>query len=134
MRCCFGILYVACYIILSPFICGPYSSTSLRPFRLVPLGSPEFCYRGGLSAVAEDGAAGGAPTRPLPPTPDDDDTHADRTLVMKRVSTSTTNALHTPHLSKQRPVLFLRQLLAVIFILVQNSAHVNFVFKSLPLL
>ncbi|XP_073943822.1 serine/threonine-protein kinase msn isoform X2 [Choristoneura fumiferana] len=45
---------------------------------------PEFCYRGGLSAVAEDGAAGGAPTRPLPPTPDDDDAHADRTLVMKR--------------------------------------------------
>ncbi|XP_014360451.2 serine/threonine-protein kinase mig-15 isoform X2 [Papilio machaon] len=41
----------------------------------------------GLAAVSEDGAAsGGAPTRPLPPTPDDDDAHAhpDRTLVMKR--------------------------------------------------
>ncbi|XP_068629184.1 serine/threonine-protein kinase mig-15 isoform X2 [Battus philenor] len=39
----------------------------------------------GLAAVSEDGAAsGGAPTRPLPPTPDDDDTHPDRTLVMKR--------------------------------------------------
>ncbi|XP_072936056.1 serine/threonine-protein kinase mig-15 isoform X7 [Epargyreus clarus] len=40
----------------------------------------------GLSAVAEDGAAGaagGAPTRPLPPTPDDDDAHADRTLVKR---------------------------------------------------
>ncbi|XP_075985411.1 serine/threonine-protein kinase msn isoform X8 [Anticarsia gemmatalis] len=36
----------------------------------------------GLSAVAEDGGA--APTRPLPPTPDDDDAHPDRTLVMKR--------------------------------------------------
>ncbi|XP_072936055.1 serine/threonine-protein kinase mig-15 isoform X6 [Epargyreus clarus] len=47
---------------------------------------PEFCYRPGLSAVAEDGAAGaagGAPTRPLPPTPDDDDAHADRTLVKR---------------------------------------------------
>ncbi|XP_075985420.1 serine/threonine-protein kinase msn isoform X9 [Anticarsia gemmatalis] len=43
---------------------------------------PEFCYRPGLSAVAEDGGA--APTRPLPPTPDDDDAHPDRTLVMKR--------------------------------------------------
>lgn len=52
--------------------------------------SPEFCYRPGLSAVSEDGGgannAGGAPTRPLPPTPDDDDAHGDRTLVMKRVS------------------------------------------------
>ncbi|XP_063374201.1 serine/threonine-protein kinase mig-15 isoform X8 [Cydia amplana] len=40
---------------------------------------------GGLSAVSEEsgGAAGGAPTRPLPPTPDDD-AHSDRTLVMKR--------------------------------------------------
>ncbi|XP_049887270.1 serine/threonine-protein kinase mig-15 isoform X6 [Pectinophora gossypiella] len=39
----------------------------------------------GLSAVSEDGAGGGgAPTRPLPPTPDDDDAHPDRTLVMKR--------------------------------------------------
>ncbi|KAJ2946431.1 hypothetical protein O0L34_g12472 [Tuta absoluta] len=38
----------------------------------------------GLSAVSEDGAGGGAPTRPLPPTPDDDDPHPDRTLVMKR--------------------------------------------------
>ncbi|CAH2068583.1 unnamed protein product, partial [Iphiclides podalirius] len=39
----------------------------------------------GLAAVSEDGAAaGGAPTRPLPPTPDDDDAHPDRTLVMKR--------------------------------------------------
>ncbi|XP_048481998.1 serine/threonine-protein kinase mig-15 isoform X3 [Plutella xylostella] len=43
---------------------------------------PEFCYRGGLAAVSEDAAA--APTRPLPPTPDDDDAHPDRTLVMKR--------------------------------------------------
>lgn len=41
----------------------------------------------GLSAVTEDGAgavSGGAPNRPLPPTPDDDDAHGDRTLVMKR--------------------------------------------------
>ncbi|XP_053602080.1 serine/threonine-protein kinase mig-15 isoform X8 [Plodia interpunctella] len=38
----------------------------------------------GLSAVAEHGAPTTAPTRPLPPTPDDDDAHADRTLVMKR--------------------------------------------------
>ncbi|CAH4030835.1 serine/threonine-protein kinase mig-15 isoform X1 [Pieris brassicae] len=36
----------------------------------------------GLSAVSEDGA--GPPTRPLPPTPDDDDPHADRTLVKRR--------------------------------------------------
>ncbi|XP_060809517.1 serine/threonine-protein kinase mig-15 isoform X1 [Amyelois transitella] len=39
----------------------------------------------GLGAVSEHGGApGAAPTRPLPPTPDDDDAHADRTLVMKR--------------------------------------------------
>ncbi|XP_038209482.1 serine/threonine-protein kinase mig-15 isoform X1 [Zerene cesonia] len=40
----------------------------------------------GLSAVSEDGAAG-PPTRPLPPTPDDDDPHADRTLVKRRENT-----------------------------------------------
>ncbi|XP_045760846.1 serine/threonine-protein kinase mig-15 isoform X4 [Maniola jurtina] len=45
---------------------------------------PEFCYRPGLSAVAEDGCGGCAPTRPLPPTPDDDDPHADRTLVKRQ--------------------------------------------------
>lgn len=46
----------------------------------------------GLSAVSEDGGgAGSAPTRPLPPTPDDDDTHADRTLVMKRGRSSGAN-------------------------------------------
>ncbi|XP_045760847.1 serine/threonine-protein kinase mig-15 isoform X5 [Maniola jurtina] len=38
----------------------------------------------GLSAVAEDGCGGCAPTRPLPPTPDDDDPHADRTLVKRQ--------------------------------------------------
>lgn len=74
-------------------------------FFVRPL-SPEFCYRPGLSSLAEDGAGGsgsvsssalgsstntgggGAPNRPLPPTPDDDDSHGahgDRTLVMKRV-------------------------------------------------
>ncbi|XP_052737306.1 serine/threonine-protein kinase mig-15 isoform X3 [Bicyclus anynana] len=37
----------------------------------------------GLSAVSEDGCGGCAPTRPLPPTPDDDDPHADRTLVKR---------------------------------------------------
>ena len=56
--------------------------------------SPEFCYRPGLSAVSEDGCA---PTRPLPPTPDDDDAldpHADRTLV-KRVSTPCLHMCYT---------------------------------------
>ncbi|KAL0895731.1 hypothetical protein ABMA27_011798 [Loxostege sticticalis] len=43
----------------------------------------------GLSAVAEDGGA--APTRPLPPTPDDDEPHPDRTLVMKRGRSSGAN-------------------------------------------
>ncbi|XP_063545886.1 serine/threonine-protein kinase mig-15 isoform X10 [Cydia strobilella] len=63
---------------------------------------PEFCYRGGLSAVSEEsgGAAGGAPTRPLPPTPDDD-AHSDRTLVMKRyrqaIAGGTTSAHHHHH-------------------------------------
>ncbi|XP_039745291.1 serine/threonine-protein kinase mig-15 isoform X4 [Pararge aegeria] len=38
----------------------------------------------GLSAVSEDGCGGCAPTRPLPPTPDDDDPHADRTLVKRQ--------------------------------------------------
>ncbi|XP_028160286.1 serine/threonine-protein kinase mig-15 isoform X7 [Ostrinia furnacalis] len=46
----------------------------------------------GLSAVSEDGGgAGGAPTRPLPPTPDDDEPHPDRTLVMKRGRSSGAN-------------------------------------------
>ncbi|KAL4709190.1 hypothetical protein ACJJTC_008118 [Scirpophaga incertulas] len=46
----------------------------------------------GLSAVSEDSAPpGGAPTRPLPPTPDDDDAHTDRTLVMKRGRSSGAN-------------------------------------------
>ncbi|XP_063634551.1 serine/threonine-protein kinase mig-15 isoform X9 [Cydia splendana] len=63
---------------------------------------PEFCYRGGLSAVSEEGggAAGGAPTRPLPPTPDDD-AHSDRTLVMKRyrqaIAGGTPSAAHHHH-------------------------------------
>ncbi|XP_061712741.1 serine/threonine-protein kinase mig-15 isoform X2 [Cydia pomonella] len=57
---------------------------------------PEFCYRGGLSAVSEEsgGAAGGAPTRPLPPTPDDD-AHSDRTLVMKRKENTENNSVPT---------------------------------------
>ncbi|XP_023934418.1 serine/threonine-protein kinase mig-15 isoform X2 [Bicyclus anynana] len=41
----------------------------------------------GLSAVSEDGCGGCAPTRPLPPTPDDDDPHADRTLVKRQRET-----------------------------------------------
>ncbi|XP_028160281.1 serine/threonine-protein kinase mig-15 isoform X2 [Ostrinia furnacalis] len=46
----------------------------------------------GLSAVSEDGGgAGGAPTRPLPPTPDDDEPHPDRTLVMKRKENTETD-------------------------------------------
>ncbi|XP_060809534.1 serine/threonine-protein kinase mig-15 isoform X5 [Amyelois transitella] len=46
----------------------------------------------GLGAVSEHGGApGAAPTRPLPPTPDDDDAHADRTLVMKRGRSSGAN-------------------------------------------
>ncbi|VVC94140.1 unnamed protein product [Leptidea sinapis] len=40
----------------------------------------------GLCAVSEDGVPA-PPTRPLPPTPDDDDPHADRTLVKRRENT-----------------------------------------------
>lgn len=29
--------------------------------------------------------SGGAPNRPLPPTPDDDDNQGDKTLVLRRV-------------------------------------------------
>ena len=61
------------------------------------LSSPEFSYRPGLSVLSEDSTStsavpttqhgsGGPPNRPLPPTPDDDDVHSDRTLIMKRVS------------------------------------------------
>jgi hypothetical protein len=63
--------------------------------------SPEFSYRPGLGSVAEDNTtttnsisapthvgSGGPPNRPLPPTPDDDDAQADRTLIKQRVSFS----------------------------------------------
>lgn len=67
--------------------------------------SPEFSYRPGLGAVAESspsgsspGAAGsgsgGAPNRPLPPTPDDDESQGDKTLVLRRVSKSVNLAAH----------------------------------------
>ncbi|CAK1548571.1 unnamed protein product [Leptosia nina] len=46
----------------------------------------------GLSAVSEDGCAG-PPTRPLPPTPDDDDPHADRTLVKRKENTANNKRL-----------------------------------------
>lgn len=59
--------------------------------------SPEFSYRPGLGAVAEGSpsgsssaaavpGSGGAPNRPLPPTPDDDESQGDKTLVLRRVS------------------------------------------------
>lgn len=63
---------------------------------------PEFSYRAGLSstpegtsggAVSSPGAStvstsgsGGAPNRPLPPTPDDDESPGERTLVLRKVS------------------------------------------------
>lgn len=59
--------------------------------------SPEFSYRPGLGIVAEGSSSvsspgatgsGGAPNRPLPPTPDDDDSQGDKTLVLRRVSVS----------------------------------------------
>lgn len=61
--------------------------------------SPEFSYRTGLGVVSESGASlsspgatgsgsssGSAPNRPLPPTPDDDESQGDKTLVLRRVS------------------------------------------------
>lgn len=56
--------------------------------------SPEFSYRTGLGAVPEGASSGaspsatgsgGAPNRPLPPTPDDDESQGDKTLVLRRV-------------------------------------------------
>ncbi|KAJ8929789.1 hypothetical protein NQ314_017492 [Rhamnusium bicolor] len=60
---------------------------------------PEFSYRAGLGVVPEGtasvsspGAAGSgsssgsAPNRPLPPTPDDDESQGDRTLVLRKQS------------------------------------------------
>lgn len=59
--------------------------------------SPEFSYRAGLPGVPEGTASvsspgatsssgtGGAPNRPLPPTPDDDESQGDRTLVLRKV-------------------------------------------------
>ncbi|XP_022900991.2 serine/threonine-protein kinase mig-15 isoform X3 [Onthophagus taurus] len=51
---------------------------------------PEFSYRAGLvSDAASSGSSpgatssGGAPNRPLPPTPDDDESQGDRTLVVR---------------------------------------------------
>lgn len=81
---------MSCYFLFAIIFITPHFVAPSHPVRLVSLVSPEFCYRPGLSAVSEDGSgvnnAGGAPTRPLPPTPDDDEAHGDRTLVMKRVS------------------------------------------------
>lgn len=64
--------------------------------------SPEFSYRPGLGVVTEStpsssspgatgsgSGSGSAPNRPLPPTPDDEESQGDRTLVMKRVSYNT---------------------------------------------
>lgn len=59
--------------------------------------SPEFSYRAGLGVVPEAGGSspgatgsssgsGTAPNRPLPPTPDDDESQGDRTLVLRKVS------------------------------------------------
>ncbi|XP_063918352.1 serine/threonine-protein kinase mig-15 isoform X5 [Zophobas morio] len=71
---------------------------------------PEFSYRAGLGVVPESTASvsspgatgsgsssGSAPNRPLPPTPDDDESQGDKTLVLRRqsaaslVKTTTTN-------------------------------------------
>lgn len=73
------------YLCCSSF-CFPFCSVS-----------PEFSYRTGLGAVAEGSpsgsspaaagsGSGGAPNRPLPPTPDDDESQGDKTLVLRRVS------------------------------------------------
>lgn len=54
--------------------------------------SPEFSYRPGLGVVAEGSpsgsspsatGSGGPPNRPLPPTPDDDESQGDKTLVLR---------------------------------------------------
>ncbi|XP_063918354.1 serine/threonine-protein kinase mig-15 isoform X7 [Zophobas morio] len=58
---------------------------------------PEFSYRAGLGVVPESTASvsspgatgsgsssGSAPNRPLPPTPDDDESQGDKTLVLRR--------------------------------------------------
>lgn len=64
--------------------------------------SPEFAYRAGLGVVPEGtasvsstGASAGsgsssssAPNRPLPPTPDDDESLGDGTLIARKVSFS----------------------------------------------
>ncbi|XP_065172119.1 misshapen-like kinase 1 isoform X10 [Atheta coriaria] len=53
---------------------------------------PEFSYRPGLGVVAEGSpsgsspsatGSGGPPNRPLPPTPDDDESQGDKTLVLR---------------------------------------------------
>lgn len=38
------------------------------------------------SPAAAGSGSGGAPNRPLPPTPDDDESQGDKTLVLRRVS------------------------------------------------
>lgn len=38
------------------------------------------------SPGAAGSGSGGAPNRPLPPTPDDDESQGDKTLVLRRVS------------------------------------------------
>lgn len=47
----------------------------------------------GSPSASSPGAAGsgsgGAPNRPLPPTPDDDESQGDKTLVLRRVSCKT---------------------------------------------
>lgn len=89
----------------APFVCA---------FNLI---SPEFSYRPGLSVLSEDTAniaapahgAGGAPNRPLPPTPDDDDQQGDRTLIMKRVSQSMSIIVFGPFICIHAMVILLVQ-------------------------
>ncbi|XP_044735697.1 serine/threonine-protein kinase mig-15 isoform X2 [Chrysoperla carnea] len=43
-------------------------------------------------ATSSGPTAGGAPNRPLPPTPDDDESQGDKTLVMKRLAAASQNS------------------------------------------
>ncbi|XP_074041623.1 serine/threonine-protein kinase msn isoform X8 [Leptinotarsa decemlineata] len=72
---------------------------------------PEFSYRAGLGVVPEGTASvsspgatagsgsssGSAPNRPLPPTPDDDESQGDRTLVLRKFLITPPSSKTPPH-------------------------------------
>lgn len=54
---------------------------------------------------ATGSGSGGAPNRPLPPTPDDDESQGDKTLVLRRVSSKTAQPVFLQQLFSNKFIL-----------------------------